>query len=300
METPTKQAVQVDGDKLAEAFRRVTPFMSQSEGHPELCAVFAEAGAGTLQLTSSDGYRIAHLTAALPFPDGNYLMAAKGVKDFSDRHYNGAAITVETGEGVITVGEVKVELLKETFLDYPAFLPETFATEAIIGAKEWIKIIRKFDKASVVGIAFDPKGTIAYIQDTNKQTIAHETMPVQTYMGEAQRIAFNAERLRRALTSCGDSCTIQLNPDKPAIFEGEDYWHLLASQKEFPTEVHLLQSEKDMLNLVKTSIDGILSGEFNGRVMSGGGKFYIELNAQFRNSEVVSREPMLKEKTDDK
>ncbi|KKL84574.1 hypothetical protein LCGC14_1963440, partial [marine sediment metagenome] len=57
-QTATASA-QVDGDKLAEALRRVTPFMA-SEDSPSLACVYAESQGGVLQLTATDGYRMAH------------------------------------------------------------------------------------------------------------------------------------------------------------------------------------------------------------------------------------------------
>ena len=68
MEQQTATAsVKVDGDRLAEALRRVTPFMAEGSP-PNLACVYAESQGGTLQLTATDGFRMAHLTVALPFP----------------------------------------------------------------------------------------------------------------------------------------------------------------------------------------------------------------------------------------
>ncbi|KKL56231.1 hypothetical protein LCGC14_2247430, partial [marine sediment metagenome] len=52
-------SVKVDGDKLAETFRRVTPFMA-GESPPNLACINAESQGGVLQLTATDGYRMAH------------------------------------------------------------------------------------------------------------------------------------------------------------------------------------------------------------------------------------------------
>jgi DNA polymerase III sliding clamp (beta) subunit (PCNA family) len=224
-DTITTTSVQVDGDKLAAAFRRVTPFMSESAGHPELCAVYAESTGGNLELTASDGYRIAHLSVTLPFPEGRHLLAAKGCKDFSQRAYQGQMVNVVADKDFIMVGEVKVECPGLSYFDYPAVLPDDFKTEVLIDPKAWIKAIRKYDKAITVGVDFTSEKTMAYFQNDGKETIGHELMPVQTYLGPAQKVSFNSSRLRRAITFCGDSCNIQIADGKPIVLEGNDCWH---------------------------------------------------------------------------
>jgi len=153
-------SVKVDGDKLAEALRRVTPFMSD-ESPPSLACVYAESQGGVLQLTTTDGFRMAHLTVALPFPAGNFLIKAAGVKDFSQRHYNGAEVEVKVGQGdelgLIMLGEVKAELESSPYINYPAAVPENFDMEAIIDTKAWIKPIRQH-KPEHVGVVYSSAG----------------------------------------------------------------------------------------------------------------------------------------------
>ena len=139
-------SVKVDGDKLAEAMRRVTPFMA--DGSPaNLAGIYAEAQGGVLQLTTTDGFRMAHLTVPLPFPEGNWLMKAAGCKDFSQRHFNGGKVDVVASEGddagTLKLGEVVGDLETTPYIDYPSAMPEVFDTEDIIDTKAWIKPLRQ-------------------------------------------------------------------------------------------------------------------------------------------------------------
>ena len=289
-------SVQVDGDKLAEAMRRVTPFMA--EGSPiNLSAVFAEAQGGVLQLTATDGYRMAHLTVALPFPDGNWLLKAAGCKDFSQRHYNGAAIEAAVGEGdppaSLKLGDVVVDLEGTPYINYPDAVPEDFDTEAIIDTKAWIKVIRQA-KAEIVGVVFSSAGTRLFLQARDGETTACESVPVQMFVGPDKKVAYNAERLRRALTSCGATATIQVgDPAKATLFEAEDYWHILVPHTVFPKEVSLTQAQRDSIKWAQEALEAIRKGEVPGLVLIGGGKFYLELSADRNQAEVRVSEPRL-------
>ncbi|GAI80046.1 unnamed protein product, partial [marine sediment metagenome] len=69
----TMASVKVDGNKLAEAIRRVTSFMGDGS-RPTLACVYAESQGGVLQLTATDGYRMTHLSVPLPFPEGQLVI----------------------------------------------------------------------------------------------------------------------------------------------------------------------------------------------------------------------------------
>ena len=296
-QTATASA-KVDGDTLAQALRRVSPFMAE-KSHPNLAGVYAEAKGGTLQLTATDGYSMAHLTLQLPFPEGNYLMKAEGVKDFAFRHYSGSELEVRVGQGdelgTLKLGEVTVELETTPFIDYPASIPEGFQLEAIVETKKWIKLIRQY-VPGVVGVAYSAGGCRAFFQNREGETVGCESLPVQMIAGPDLKVAYHAERLRRVLTSCGPSATIQVgDPAKPTLFESEDYWHILAPHNVFPREVSLTSGERDALKWAEEALQAVRKGEVPGKVLIGGGKFYLELSPGLAQTEIRAEEPKLAE-----
>jgi len=297
MTQQTTASVKVDGDKLAEALRRVSPFMATDRGPQNVKAVYAESQGGTLQLTATDGFRMAHLTVALPFPEGNWLMKADGVKDFSQRHYNGQEIEVVVGQGneqdTLKLGDVIVELETTPYPDYTRLIPQDFDLEAIVDTKAWIKPIRQH-KPEVVGVVYSSSGCRAYYQNFDGETVACESLPVQMITGSDKKVAYHGERLRRALTSCGPSATIQVGDlTKPTLFESEDYWHILAPLERFPREVSLTNGERESLKWAEEALQAVRKGEVAGRVLIGGGKFYLELLPGDAQTEIRVQEPQL-------
>ena len=288
----------VDGDKLAEALRRVTPFMA-SESPPSLAGVYAESQDGVLQLTATDGHRMAHLTVPLAFPDGNHLLKGAGVKDFSTRHYNGQEVTVEVGQGDelgrITMGEVTVELESSPYINYPAAVPDTFDLEAIIDTKAWIKPLRQ-NKPEVVGVVYSSAGCRMYLQSKEGETMACESVPVQMCSGPDKKVSYHAEYLRRALTSCGPTATIQVgDPAKATLLEAEDYWHIIMPVGGFPREVSMSNTEREAIKWAQEALDAVRKGEVPGIILIGGGKFYLELGTGVAQTQVLVREPKLAE-----
>ena len=112
--------------------------------------------------------------------------------------------------------------------------------------------------------------------------------------GPDKKIAYHGERLRRALTSCGPSATIEVgDPTKPTLFESEDYWHILAPLSVFPREVSLTNGERESLKWAEEALQAIRKGEVAGRVLMGGGKFYLELLPGDAQTEIRVQEPRL-------
>ncbi len=291
-------SVKVDGDKLAEAMRRVTPFMADGNP-PNLAGIYAESQGGVLQLTATDGFRMAHLTVPLPFPEGNWLMKAAGCKDFSQRHFNGSEVDVAVGEGTLKLDEVVVDLETTPYIDYPSAMPEDFDTEVIVDTKAWIKPLRQY-KPEVVGVVYSAAGCRIFLQSREGETVACEPVPLQMFGGPDKKVAYHAERFRRALTSCGPTATIEVgDPTKATLLGAEDYWHMLMPVSGFPREVALTNGERESLKWAQEALEAIRKGEAPGLVLIGGGKLYLELDPGRTETEIRVLEPQLQEPVGD-
>lgn len=116
------------------------------------------------------------------------------------------------------------------------------------------------------------------------------------FSGPDVKVSYNGEHLRRALTSCGATCTFQVSGDKtPSFLEADDYWHILMPKEGFPREVSLGANEREALELMEESVKAVRTGEVVGRVLMGDGKFYLELTPGLVVSQVLTKTPVLAE-----
>ena len=295
----TASKVLVDADKLAEGLRRVAPFTGQ--GHDW---VILEAHGGKVELTTSDGYRIAHLELALDFVEGDWLLEAGPAKDFATTHHQGAKLPVEAVElaqkvgasliavKVLKVGDVVLPLADGKAPDYRKLKPATFETMAIVETRKWIKPLRAHGaRETSVGLVVG-QAECRMLFYGYEETLAVEQVAAQMVSGPEKRVCLNCEQLRRALTSCGKEATIKFtaNPQEPLLFESEGYWHLLMPKVgEFPREMVFTQAEKEALDLAIETIQEVRRGKVVARVEIGGGRFVLELDPQREKTEIVVR-----------
>lgn len=299
MPEETKVAVvSVDGDQLAGAFRRVMPF-AMAEGREDLAAVYAESHSGVLELTASDGQRMAHLTVNLPFPEGEHLLYIGGIKDFADRHYNGGQVEVKPGDGdppkLMLMGDVRVIRLNKPYVDYPTLLPDNCPIEAIVDTKSWIKAIRGSGAANV-GVIYSQNGCKMISQNKDGETMGCESLPVQMYNGPDMKVAYKAEHFRRALTSCGATATLQVpSPGAATLLEADDFWMLVMPIAVFPRENMLTDLQRQTLGVVEEIIHKVKSGEAPALVMTKGSRIYIDISETITQTEIRIEEPILAE-----
>ncbi|KKK63196.1 hypothetical protein LCGC14_2996720, partial [marine sediment metagenome] len=111
-----------------------------------------------------------------------------------------------------------------------------------------------------------------------------------------KKVSYHGERLRRALTSCGPTATIQVgDPAKATLLEAEDYWHIVMPTGGFPREVSMSHAEREAIKWAQEALDAVRKGEVQGIVLIGGGKFYLELGTGVTQTQVLVREPKLAE-----
>jgi len=126
--------------------------------------------------------------------------------------------------------------------------------------------------------------------------VACESVPVQMFSGPDKKVSYHGEHLRRALTSCGPTATIQVgDPAKATLLEAEDYWHIIMPQQGFPREVSMSNAEREAIKWAQEALDAVRKGEVLGIVLIGGGKFYLELGPGVTQTQVLVREPKLAE-----
>ncbi len=287
----------IDGNKLAEAMRKVTPFIGEKE-RPVLHAVFLESHGSTLEMTTTDGYRMAHVTLEeMVFPEGDFLLEGDACKDFAFRHSD-EVVQVEVSETEVKLGDVTVARVNGDYLNWRSVLPDPIETMAIVETNKWIKPLRA-KGGEVVGVVYNwEDGYQIYFQDKNGETTAVEKVPAQMGQGPERKVAYKREDLRRALTGCAPAVTIKVG-EKATLFEAEGYWHLLAQRADFPREVNLTQAEREVLKWAEDVLESVRKGEVPAKVITGGGRFYLELDPERTETEILIATPELRHRQEE-
>ena len=109
---------------LAEALRKVVPFTAgEKEYRENLKHVWFEAKGGTLEITTSDGYRIAHAILEATWPEGNWLLEGAACKQLSYAYSQGEVV-VEVYDGKLVVGDREIPVVDSKWVEYRQFYDE--------------------------------------------------------------------------------------------------------------------------------------------------------------------------------
>ena len=274
--------------ELAEALRKVVPFTAgEKEYRDNLKHVWFEAKDGTLELTTADGSRIAHVTLQAAWPDGQWLLDGSACKQLSYAYSQGE-VAVEVYEAKIVVGQLTVPVVDTKWVEYRKVYDEVQANAGamLIVAKKVLNKALKQATGNIVGLRVSQKeGCRLYVAKEDRreyttETVGHAALAVQVATGDA-RAAFDLDRLRKAMSHCGDSVTLKLQGEgKPALVEGTGYWHILASLASFPKEVTFSQSERQALEWVEEMLKSIRRGEVQAVVRLNKGGMQVSWEPQ--------------------
>ncbi len=285
----------VNGDVLAEAMRRIAPFMASNDSRKHLCGIYIEAFPDHTELSALDGFRMGHVTLpGLILTEGCYIVSAAGVKDFSQRHYNGKALPYDLTDTQLVIDDVELDLVDAEFPNYRALIPDNREeTVVMISPKAWIKAIRAAKDIEHVGLSLTSAGCKLYFS-TDKETVDVVSVPIQAFLGNEKKLVVRPEHLRKALTSCHEDCALKVgDPAKAIFFEGKDYWHMMMPlQVAFPNDLTLTPAQKNLLRVFVDSAEAVLTGEVYAKVVSGAGAFFVELKESGPN-EFVFEKPVL-------
>ena len=283
---------------LAEVLRKVVPFTAgQNEYREGLKHVWFEAQGGSLELTTSDGYRIAHASLEASWPDGKWLLDGTACKQLSYAYSRGE-VAVEVHDGKVVVGDREVPVVDTKWVEYRQFYDEVqqgMEAMLIVARKTLTKALRE-SAGSVVGLRISPKeGCKLYVarqdrRDYTMETVGYAVLSTQMATGDS-RAAFDLDKLQKAVRQCGASITVKLQGDgKAALIEGTGYWQVLMPLSAFPSEVAFSQPEREALDWVEEMLRSIRRGEVKAEVRLNTGGMAVSWEPQPEKTSITFRE----------
>ena len=282
---------------LAEALRKVVPFTAGEKEHREnLRHVWAEAHGGTLALTVTDGYRMAHATLEAAWPHGEWLLDIEGCKQLVNTYAPGD-VAVEVHDGRIVVGGVAVPVVDTRWVDYRHHYQECQdgMTTMLVAARSVLNKALRGQAGTVAGLKVSGGACTLYLakqdrRDYSLETVATSTLSAQMATGEA-RAAFDLDRLLEAARHCGDAVTVKLQDEtRPALIEGEGYWQILMPVTPFPSEVTLSKTDREALEWVEEMLRSVRRGDVRAEVRLGQGRLSVSWEPQPERTVITLQE----------
>ena len=277
-------------DQFVATLAKVVPFTAEAAtpGRPEtdlLEHVWLEVDGGLMGFTTADGYRMAHATIEGDWPNGSWLLDGATCKALVDHTLVAGLedqVPIVVGEGLLLVGTVEIPVMGATWLEYQQrfYEPAQDGQAMVIVARKDLKRALQEVPATTVGFSVRDGRCRLYLARENKRDHILETLscvPVKAQMAIGEvRVAFDLEKLKKAVSFCGDTVTLKLREgEKAGFIEGASYWHLLMPLKVFPNEVELTRTHRESLEWVQEMLKAILKGEVQAQVRLGKGSVVV-------------------------
>jgi len=281
---------------LAGALKKVTPFMETGNGRENLTHVWFEAAGGRLSVTTSNGHCIAHATLEANWPDGQWLLEGTACKVLANSYYQ-ADVAVEIQDEAVAVDKQVLPIADSKWVDYQRFYQEVqegMEGMAVMSRRPLQRVLREHG-GTVVGLKITQTETRLYVaredqRDFGLETVACEILATQLATGTA-RVAFDKDKVNRALRHCGDWVTLKLQGEgKPALIEGTDYWQVLMPLTTFPSEVNFSQTERESLEWAIEMLRSIRKGQVQAVVQLGKSGMSVSWEPQPERTAITFKE----------
>jgi DNA polymerase-3 subunit beta len=221
--------------ELAEALNRVLPFTAKEENRPVLQCVLFKAGEGKLQITSSDGFRLAMVSLDYSEGEGQVLVHNDELKGIANALRRARRVRIgfepsgENLDGMALVIDTEVIHYRfiganGTFPDYEKIIPTEHNAMAQLDSVEAVKAVSPFR-----AVADNPKSySIDLTIGSGKVVLANPDNKAESYLnadteGEGY-IRIDGKYLADVLKAFGGMVDLTLtNSYSPMTFANDGY-----------------------------------------------------------------------------
>jgi DNA polymerase-3 subunit beta len=221
--------------ELAEALNRVLPFTAKEENRPVLQCVLFKAGEGKLQITSSDGFRLAMVSLDYSEGEGQVLVHNDELKGIANALKRARRVRIgfepsgENLDGMALVIDTEVIHYRfigtnGTFPDYEKIIPTEHNVMAQLDSVEAVKAVSPFR-----AVAANPKSySIDLTIGSGKVVLANPDNKAESYLnadtqGEGY-IRIDGKYLADVLKAFGGMVDLTLtNSYSPMTFANDGY-----------------------------------------------------------------------------
>jgi DNA polymerase-3 subunit beta len=221
--------------ELAEALNRVLPFTAKEENRPVLQCVLFKAGEGKLQITSSDGFRLAMVSLDYSEGEGQVLVHNDELKGIANALRRARRVRIgfepsgENLDGMALVIDTEVIHYRfiganGTFPDYEKIIPTEHNLMAQLDSVEAVKAVSLFR-----AVANNPKSySIDLTIGSGKVVLANPDNKAESYLnadteGEGY-IRIDGKYLADVLKAFGGMVDLTLtNSYSPMTFANDGY-----------------------------------------------------------------------------
>jgi DNA polymerase-3 subunit beta len=220
--------------ELADALKRVVPFVAKEDNRPVLTCVYLEAQGGKLTLVSADGFRMA--ICQLDYEgEGKALVSGADLRGLIPtlRKAQRVRLTFEGSKEKLDAQDLSIATeriayffpsLSGTYPDWQKLIPSEFSSIAFFDASDAIRAVAtlKAQSTDKEGYPIDLAVSDGKIKLASPDGIGETTLTAETEGDTTTRI--DGKYLAECLRACGGMVKVQITSGStPSLFSANGY-----------------------------------------------------------------------------
>jgi DNA polymerase-3 subunit beta len=223
--------------KILDAVVQVAKAASKDDKRPILQGILMEIQGNSMNLVSTDSYRLAVTTISLDegsLSEGSFIIPARAMQELTRWGSKEGVIEISRSDGQIRFDAgsslMLVREIEGKFPNWKQLIPENQKTKIKINRENVLSAIKR---ASIIGttVIIEVEEGGLRLSSENREVGRSDEAVEAAVEGDTMRIAFNAEFLTDGISGCSTEeviITVE-DPEKPGVIfgEGDPYKYLI-------------------------------------------------------------------------